>query len=218
VVGQQAIINMPSADITPKGATFMMHETQWRQWNPGRYWLGTNFFAQGIGLNTELAVTSWNTGTPAAPNHAVGVGFKSAIPLATGVNEHKLTVGTMAVFNLAGQGMGNFTYSHYSFRLPKYRTRLTMGGWFATEELFKRTTGNILGGIEHPLSKKWILVAEYFKGQHDFGFVVPGILYHPTPRQIIVIGYKIATDPRNGKAGFVLEYGFFFGGRNNGGH
>jgi hypothetical protein len=206
---------MPSADITPKGQMFVMHETQWRLRNPGSFWYGTNFFTYGTGKNTELAVTWYNAGTPAVANQNVGFGFKSAIPLGRDASEKKLTVGSMGLVNYRGMGVGNFTYSHYSFRLPKAKTRLTMGGWFGTRQLFKRNTGNFLGGIEHPLSKKVILLTEWFTGTHDLGFAIPGVLYHPTPNQIIVVGYKFANDPRNGKNGLVLEYGFFFGGKEN---
>jgi len=86
-----------------------------------------------------------------------------------------------------------------------------MGGWFGTEQLFKKNTGNFLGGVEHPINKKFILLTEWFAGTHDLGFVIPGVLYHPTPRQIVVVAYKFANDPRNGRNGLVLEYGFFFG-------
>ncbi len=211
---QQAIINMPSADITPKGQGFLMHETQMHPFQAGtsRYWYGTNFFTYGVGGNTELAITTYNAGAPAAINQNAGFGFKSAIPLGRDSRERKVTVGSMGLWNYRGQGVGNFSYAHYSWRVPRARTRITMGGWFGTEELFKKNTGNVLGGIEHPLHKKVILLTEWFAGNHDLGFVIPGVLFHPTPRQMFVIGYKIANDPRNGAGGFVVEYGFFFGG------
>ena len=210
--GQQAIINMPSADITPRGSAFMMHETQWRPWGAGRYWYGTNFFAYGLGRNTELAVTSYNTGTPAVPNQALGVGFKTAMPLADSPREPKLTVGAMGLASFRGQGVGHFTYSHYSFRAPHTNTRITLGGWWGSRQLFRYNTANVLAGVEHPLNKKVILLGEWFAGAHDLGFAIPGVLYHPTPRQFIVVGYKFANDPRNGDNGLVLEYGFYFGG------
>lgn len=210
---QQAIINMPSADITPKGQGFVMHETQFRPFQAGayRYWYGTNFFTYGVGANTELAVTSYNAGVPSASNQNVGVGFKSAIPIGHDTRERKVTVGSMGLWNYSGKGVGNFSYAHYSWRLPHARTRLTMGGWFGTEELFKKNSANVLGGIEHPVNKRFILMAEWFAGNHDLGFFIPGVLYHPTPRQIIVVAYKIANNSRNGAGGFVVEYGFFFG-------
>ena len=76
--GQQAIINMPSADITPKGKHFLMHVTQTRAWQPARSWSGTNFYAYGTGHSTELAVTSYNGGSPLSKNFATGIGFKAA--------------------------------------------------------------------------------------------------------------------------------------------
>lgn len=217
---QQAIVNMPSADITPKGQGFLMHETQLRPYQAGayRYWYATNFFTYGVGRNTELALTTYNAGAPSTKNQNVGFGFKSAIPLAPDSRERQITIGSMGLWNYRGQGVGNFSYAHYSWRLPQARTRLTMGGWFGTEELFKKNSGNVLAGLEHPVNKRFILLAEWFAGNHDLGFFVPGVLFHPTPRQMVVVGYKIANNPRNGAGGFVVEYGFFFGGKSKGGH
>ncbi|MDX2151178.1 MAG: hypothetical protein SFV54_10620 [Bryobacteraceae bacterium] len=210
---QQAIVNMPSADITPKGKVFLMHETQMRAWNPGRYWYGTNFFAYGVGRSTELAVTTYNAGSPRALNEAVGFGFKSSPQILSerwASREMKVTVGQMAVVNYRGGGLGSFSYSHFSLRVPGLETRLTAGGWYGTKELFKKDTGNFLGGIEQPVGKKFVLLAEWFRGRHDFGFFIPGVLYHPTKRHIIVAAYKIANTPANGKNGLVLEYGITF--------
>lgn len=213
VRAQQAIVNMPSADITAKGTGMLMHETQMRPFQAGtyRYWYGTNFLTYGVGKNTELALTTYNAGTPVATNQNVGVGFKSGIPLGNDARERKITVGSMALFNYMGKGVGNFSYAHYSWRLPHARTRLTMGGWVGTEQMFKKNTGNFLGGIEHPVNKRFYLLAEWFAGKHDGGFFIPGVLFHPTPKQMVVVGYKIANNPQNGAGGFVVEYGFFFG-------
>lgn len=211
---QQAIVNMPSADITPQGAVFLMHETQARPWQPGRFWYGTNFFAYGVGRNTELAVTTYNTGVPSVPNQALGFGFKSALPLAKSSLEPKLTVGAMGLASFRRQGWGHFAYSHYSFRTPRTKTRLTLGGWWGAPQLFRYHTANVLAGVEHPIHKKVVLLGEWFAGAHDLGFAIPGILYHPTPRQFIVVGYKIANDVRNGFSGLVVEYGFYLGGKN----
>jgi hypothetical protein len=213
--GQQAIINMPSADITPGGKNFLMHESQWRQWNPGRYWLATSFYCRGIGHATELALTNWNAGTPAAQNLVTGIGFKSAPQFWKEKHPHrevKLTVGQMTTFSHRGQGAGAFGYAHLSMRLPRWNSRVTGGGWFGTKNLFKRNTGDILLGFEHPLDAKgrYIWVNEWFRGRHDFGFYITGLLFHPTKSQIVVAAYKFANMAANGKNGVVLEYGLTF--------
>ncbi|MEY4167490.1 MAG: hypothetical protein RIR52_1314 [Acidobacteriota bacterium] len=211
---QQAIINMPSADITPRGQVFLMHETQTRGWEPGRYWYGTNFLTYGVGKGTELALTTYNSGLPRVPNTAVGVGFKTGLPLFRGsrvVREAQLTLGQMIIFSTTGRGIGSFSYGHGSFRLPRAGTRITAGISGGTDELFKKDTVHFIGGVEHRIGRRWMVTTEWFSGRHDFGFVTPGILYHPTSRTVIVAGYKIPNHRSNGKAGFVFEFGIFLG-------
>ncbi len=215
VFAQPAIVNMPSADITPKGKNFFMHETQVRAWNPKPYWYGTHFYTRGIGYATELAVTSYNLGSPAVPNFNTGIGFKSSPQIFKKQlpnRELKLTVGQMAVMNHRGGGLGSFSYSHLSFKLPKLDGRVTAGGWHGTRQLFKRNTGNFLFGYEQPIGKshKLYWVNEWFAGRHDFGFFITGFLYHPNKRDIFVVAYKIPNVLDNGRHGLVVEYGFFF--------
>ncbi|MFN0102221.1 MAG: hypothetical protein ACKV2U_09035 [Bryobacteraceae bacterium] len=210
---QQAIVNMPSADITPKGKHFLMHETQFRSWHPGRSWAGTNFYAYGAGRATEITVTGYNGGFPLSRNFATGVGFKSAPQFwkrSRPALEAKLTFGQIAILNHRGGGLGSFTYAHGSVRIPSVSTRLTVGGWAGTRQLFERNTGGVLVGAEHPAGKRWILLAEWFSGRHDFGYVVPGVLFHPSKSQVVVLGFKIPSGAENGRSGIVLEYGFTF--------
>jgi hypothetical protein len=211
-------VNVPSADITPKGAHFVMHETQWRPWGPSGYWYGTNFYAFGVGKNTEITLTNYNSGEPAAPNFTTGVGFKTALPLLSRSHpksEVKFTFGQKLLVNHRGGGAGSFSYGHMSFRLPHVKTRLTAGGFHATEVLMKRNTADILAGFEHPLwGKRLLLIGEWFRGRHDFGFAAAGFLYHPTPQQFIVVAYKVPNFRSNGGDGFVLEYGITFGADN----
>ncbi len=213
--GQQAIVNMPSADITPAGKNFYMHESQWRQWNPGRYWYGTNFFCRGIGNATELTLTNWNLGSPSSPNFTTGLGFKSSPQIFSRTHpdrEIKFTVGQKLLVNHRGGGLGSFSYSHLSFRLPTLNTRITAGGWASTKQLVKRNTGDILLGLEHPFDSKghYVWLNEWFRGRHDFGFFITGLLYHPSKSHIIVLAYKFANTPSNGRNGLVAEYGLFF--------
>lgn len=210
---QQAIVNLPSADITPKGKHFLMHETQTRPWSPGRSWAGTNFYTYGLGHATELAVTSYNGGLPPSPSFATGIGFKSAPQFWTKSNpalEAKLTIGQMVILSHRGSGVGSFSYLHGSARLPETATRISLGGWAGTRQLFGRNTGGMLVGLEHPVGRNWVLLGEWFSGRHDFGFLIPGILFHPRKEQIVVLGFKIPNHPANGTSGLVMEYGITF--------
>jgi hypothetical protein len=65
-------------------------------------------------------------------------------------------------------------------------------------------------GAEHPVGKRWILLAEWFSGRNDLGYFIPGALFHLTKTQMVVVGYKFPNHRSNGKQGVVLEYGLTF--------
>lgn len=44
-MAQQTVFNVPSADVTPEGAIFLQHESQFRGWKPDAFWLGTHYTA-----------------------------------------------------------------------------------------------------------------------------------------------------------------------------
>lgn len=213
---QQAIVNVPSADVTPKGKMMLLHETQVRAWKPDRYWYGTNFFTYGVGKSTEVAVTNWNLGTPAAENLAMGVGFKSSIPLVRDessrwhAREPRLIVGQMTVFPMRHAGVGTVAYAMGSTRVGTKHTRISAGALGGTHHLMKHNTTAFAGAVEQPVGRKLALVTEWFSGENEFGFLIPGFVYTPTPHQMFVVGYKIPNKAANGPQGFIIEYGRFF--------
>jgi hypothetical protein len=107
-----------------------------------------------------------------------------------------------------GQGVGTWTYSHLSARLPGLETRLTAGGGYASRQVLDKDAWTFLGGIEQPLPHHLVLVMEWFSGRHNSSNLIPGILYH-SKNWIFVAGYKFPNDPRE-RRGLVLEVGRFF--------
>ena len=47
--------------------------------------------------------------------------------------------------------------------------------------------------MEQPLGKRWVLLGEWFSGRHDFGFAMPGAMFHPSKYQVIAAVWKIPT-------------------------
>jgi hypothetical protein len=226
---QQAIINMPSADITPVGRNFAMHEMQFNAWSGEKnYWYGTNFYCKGVGFNTEIALTTYNSGFPGTnTNENVGAGFKTTLPLLDsllGLHQVQITFGTMLTYNLRGLGLGNFSYAHLNMRLPHIDTRLTAGISRGSHQLFlpnqeakygmirQTATTHFIAGFEQPLFNGYLqVIGEWFAGRHDFGFVTTGLLYHPGSKDhVLVLAYKIPNFKENGSPGIVFEYGLFF--------
>lgn len=106
---QQAIVSLPSADLTPRRKLFGMVESQFRPIGPKPYYNSTTFFCFGLDDTTELAVSLYNAGAPSTGNMTVANGFKSVFPLFRGELdrwEPKVTVGMMGLFSVAERGLG----------------------------------------------------------------------------------------------------------------
>lgn len=209
--GQQTIFNVPSADVTPKGQVFLEHDSLFRPWDGNdAYWQGTHYTALGTGYNTELEVTLFNVATPPSDNIALGVGFKSVIPLMAGrypKHELKLTVGEMIPVSLEGKDVGNWTYGHVSFRLPRLKTRFTAGVQTATRQIFGQPVTGFAGGIEQPLTKRLNVAIDWFTGTHGAGVMVPGVCYRFFRQGTVCAAYQLSDrdSPEDIPSGFLLE-------------
>lgn len=208
---QQTVFNVPSADVTPEGKLFLQHESQFRPYNPHSFWLGTHYTAVGIGHNTELDCTLFNVSAPRSNNITLGLGFKSAMPIA-GLKEKfperelKLTVGSEVLVSLEGEGVGNWSYAHLSGRVPKLNTRLTAGVSVGTKQVFGRDAVSFIGAVEQPITKKFSLIGDYYSGKENYaGFLIVGMSYKLPKDTAIYAGYQIPNNESNGRSGFVIE-------------
>jgi len=214
VLAQQTIFNVPSAEVTPKGKVFLQPEFQFRPWNPGRNMLNTDYFAVGIGHNTELDLTLFNASSPSSGNITLGAGFKSAVPVFNKKfpkREFKVIIGTEVLASLEGNGAGNWSYAALSGRTPKTNTRLTAGVSAGTKDIFGVDTVAFIGGIEQPITKRFSLQADWYSGtEHFAGFLIPGFAYAFPKDVTLYAGYQIPNSPKNGVSGFVIEVAKIF--------
>ncbi len=205
VLAQQTIFNVPSADITEKGKIFVQHESQFSD----DFGLFTNYGAYGIGKYTELDLTLFGVSTNNINNEVLGLGFKTTLPLHE-KTETKLTFGSLIPISLRGNGVGGYTYSHLSTRLPKLQTRITSGVFIGTNILFGRDVICNISGIEQPVTKKLSIIMDWYSGKHANGFLIPGVSYAFNPALVLYAGYQIANNRSNGNNGFVIELAKFF--------
>lgn len=205
---QQTIFNVPSADVTPKDTVYLETESQFRPWAPNRFWLGTQYFAYGIGHGTEIDVTLSNVSSPASGAIALGGGFKQIFritPQRFPKREFKLTIGQLVPVSLQGQGVGSWTYTHLSGRIPKLNGRITAGVSAGTKQLFGRNTVGFIGGVEQPVTQRLTLIVDWFSGTHFNGYLIPGFSYAIKGPTTLFVGYQIPNTRRVGPQGLVLE-------------
>ncbi len=205
---QQTIFNVPSADVAQWREIFLQHESQFRPWDPGAFWGGTHYVSLGVGANTEIDATLFNTSAPASNNISLGIGFKTVLPLLSQEfpkQELKLTVGQLVPIGLEGNDIGSWTYGHLSFKLPKVNTRLTAGVSYGTRQIFGRDAVAFIGGIEQPITERFSLIADYYSGTHALGFLILGASLALDHDLSLYLGYQIPNNARCGRAGLVFE-------------
>jgi hypothetical protein len=227
VRAQQTIINVPSIEQTKDGKFFYLHESQVRAWGNNDYWLTTNFFTYGVTERFEVALTTYNIGTPVKANQAVGLGWKTAQPiLAKSLPqwEIKLGAGQMMPFNLRDGRVGLWSYGQASVRVPGLGTRLMGGVSNGPANLFGKNTTHAIASVEQPLTglgerigggfgqivKDSAIIAEWFSGTHEFGDFVPGINWHDDNGWVVILGYKFSNAPGNRGDGIIIEIGKTF--------
>jgi hypothetical protein len=212
-LSQQTIFNVPSPDTLPRGKVFIQHESQFRAWNPDRFWLGTEYLAIGAGANTEIDATLFNLRAPNAGSPVLAVGFKKGFPVCAErwpSREFKLIVGQMLPITLGDGGVGNWSYATISGRLPRLKTRISGGYSTGTRQLFGRTTAGFIGTYEQPMTKNFSLIGDWYSGTHANGLFIPGFSY-AFPKQVTLYGgYQIPNNKASGRSGFVIELAKIF--------
>lgn len=219
--GQQAIVSMPSADITPTGQFFAMHETQTRPWGNDPYWAGTYFLTYGLVPQVELAATLFDFGVSrrgSTGTSVIAVGLKANVELAPDApSRPTLTFGAMGLASTVGLGVGAWSYALGSVVTPLTRTRLASGLSYAGDPLLGagKESVSVMASIEQPLPfvHGLSLVAEWFSGTHELSNLIVGATWHPNETFIFVLGWKIPTKDhvlRLSEQAVVAEVGLFF--------
>lgn len=212
--GQQTIFNVPSADVANKGDWFYQHQTVARAWSSEKHWVQTNSFGYGIGHNLELDASWYNVEPGGLGQSSPSVGIKASIPLRKTDKRlpTRLILGDMVEFRRRSPNdlpdsphEGNWVYAMLSSDIPKTRTRLTAGFTDGTSVLFGIRKFGALAGIEQPISRRWMLQADWFAGKHDLGYLIPGAVYRFGERWMVSFGYQIPNRDGTGFQGIVLE-------------
>ncbi len=218
---QSLIVGIPSADVAEKGHIEFTHESQVNTWSTPKSWNSFNFLCFGIGKSTELTATFNNLNNQGSENMSAGLGAKHVFKLSKeNKYESKLTIGGNLLYSLNRKDVGFWTYSHFSFRLPKTKTRLTAGLSYGTEQSFgfrkvllqesnfslePQRPFSLMVGFEQPLSKHVSLVADWFSGDHDLAALISGVQID-IGHHVLIFGYKMPNDFNRAGQAVVLEF------------
>jgi hypothetical protein len=208
---QQTIFNVPSVEITQKNKTFLQHESQFRGENHGEFYNSANYFAHGIGNNTEIDVTQFNLSSPASQNISIGVGAKTVFELdKENPYQHKIMFGAMLPISLQGNGVGHWLYGAYSITLPQTNTRFTAGFSSGTKQMFSKNVNAFMGGIEQKITDKFSLIGDWYSGNQSWGLAAVGFSYALPKDFTIYAGRQITNSKRIARNSYVIEIATIF--------
>ena len=206
---QMTILNVPSADVTPKKRVFFQHESQFRTKEKGQFTNSTEYLATGIGANTELTATAFNLGNLSHDNETLGLGFKSAIPLnISAIKEYqpKIIISSQAALSLSGNGVRHWIYAAYNFTIPQTKTRLTLGASNGTKHIFGENNTSAMLGFEQKITTKLSYVGDWYSGKtNGMGVFASALSYDFGSDLVAFAGYQIANSNRISRNGFIVE-------------
>lgn len=206
-----------------------------RNWGGEQFWQTTNFVTYGVTRRFEAAVTVYNVGRPFKRTANVGVGWKTAQPLADvfpGWAARRpalarwaptLGAGQMLPVSLRGEGAGLWSYAQGAARVPGLGLRVMAGVSNGPPTLFAKYTTHLITSYELPLTGPgrrlggragdvvghMALLGEWWSGRHDLADFVPGVNFH-TKSLVAIVGYKLGNTPGTRGDGLILELGRTF--------
>jgi hypothetical protein len=105
------------------------------------------------------------------------------------------------------------TYTYLAVAKTIKKTRLTGGGYVASENVFAAdaTRGGGQFAIEQTINNKLKFAGDWITGRHTSGYLTPGVIYNPHPRVTAYFSYSIAnSDAAKGNHFFLFELGYNF--------
>lgn len=211
-MAQQTYINVPSPAVLEKDQNFLQHEAQFKTEDPNQFYNTTNYYARGIGFDTELDVTQFNLSTPASQNVAIGVGLKTKFELDK-KNKYNPTiiVGAMAPISLQGGGVGHWVYSTLNLEIPQTQTTLTAGISSGSKQIFGRNTTSFIGGFEQKIAGKLTFLGDWYSNNnHNLGIGALAFGYYFSKNLIFYGGYQIANRQQEKLNSYVIEIATIF--------
>lgn len=209
---QQTIFNVPSADVLEKGKNFLQHESQFREKDPNQYYNALNYYARGIGYNTELDITQMNWSSPTSDNVTIGIGTKTSLPWFEKNDPYQIksTVGFMLPVSMQGHGVGHWVYATQSITLPQTNTRFTAGFSSGSKQVFAKNVNSFIGGIEQKITDKFSLIGDWYSGNHQWGQAALGFSYVLPQGFTFYGGYQITNSKRELRNSYVVEIAKIF--------
>jgi hypothetical protein len=210
---QQAVFNVPNADVLDKGKVYIELDAGFKTNNDEALRRFSSFVPRaviGAGANVEVGLNVTGNVQP-------GTDATTLVPTVKWrffQNEKKnLTLFAGNHFYIPvrnkSYNFGSYTYAAAAKTINK--TRLTAGAFVFSKNVVAPNVARGGGqfAVEHFLNSKVTLAADWFTGKHANGYFTPGVIYKPHPRVTTYFSYSIGnSDANRGNHFFLFELGY----------
>ena len=213
--GQQAVFNVPNADVLDKGEVYIELDAAFKTNKQQALERFSSFVPRlvvGAGGNVEVGLNLTGNIQPGADSTTL-------VPTAKWrfyQNKKKdlaLFAGQHFYIPVRNRTYDFGSYSYIAVAKTFNKTRLTAGGFLTSKNVFAPNASRSGGqfAVEHAFNKKLTLAADWYTGRHANGYFTPGVIYKPHPKVTTYWNYSIGNaDASRGNHYFLLEIGYNF--------
>ena len=210
---QQVIFNVPSADVLDKdevyleaGTTFGVAQPRFSSFSPR--------VVIGAGKNIEVGVNYQGNVQPGRDAPTPVSTFKWRVAGDADRRGWVFTVGDhfYAPARHHPYRAGNYAYAQLTRVFGTGTTRVTAGGYHFTKDIVAEGAQRAGGqfSVEHNLSDKLLVSADWLTGKHHLGYSTYGFAYDVNAHMTPYFGYSLGNSGvRDGNHYFVVGVGFF---------
>ena len=215
IAAQQAIFNIPSADILDKGKVYVELDAAFKIKSEDALQKFSSFVPRvvvGTGGNVEVGLNITGNIQP-------GTDATTLVPTVKWrfyQNKKKdlaLFAGNHFFIPVRNRSYKFGTYTYAAIAKTINKTRLTAGAYAFSKNVVAPRASRAGGqfGVEHNVNSKLTLAADWLTGRHSNGYFTPGIIYKPTDKVTTYFSYSIGnSEARRGNHFFLFEIGYTF--------
>jgi len=209
---QQAIFNIPSTDVLDRGKVYIELDAPFKPVDP----MFSSFVPRvvvGTGGRIEVGINITGNIQPGVDSTALAPSIKWKF-YDGGDNGWAAIAGNTVTIPVRNKSYsaGNYSYAAVS-KTFKAGTRVTAGGYHFSPNVVAANAQRAGGqfAIEHPITRRVTLAADWMTGNHAGGYFTPGVIYKPHPKVTLYTAYSIGNSGAgNGNHFVLLEVGYNF--------
>lgn len=210
---QQAVFNVPSADILDKGKVYVELDASFKTNNQDALRRFSSFVPRavvGAGGNVEIGLNVTGNVQPGADATTLVPTLKWRF-YQNNKKDFAVFGGNHFYIPVRNRSYNFGSYTYLAAAKTINKTRLTAGAYIYSRNVVapKAARGGGQFAVEHAVNSQLTLAADWITGKHSSGYFTPGVIYKPHPRVTTYFSYSLGNAQlKQGNHYFLFEFGY----------